>query len=158
MRARGPSGKGPGIMASRRDEGMPCVVTRRQFLPPIGAFGPMQGRIADMHAAVNSGRTHVHVLAAACVRGQMTRQDAAAAVLYASEQAMRQAVEATGGAAFVNDAAAARLFRDARPMENGAGSSGTRGLPVGRGGGVRGVRAGLSGLYHPATAERRATP
>jgi isovaleryl-CoA dehydrogenase len=61
----------------------------------------MQGKIADMYTAMNSGRAYVYEVAKACDRGDVTRQDAAACCLYASEQAMvqaHQAVQAMGGA------------------------------------------------------------
>jgi alkylation response protein AidB-like acyl-CoA dehydrogenase len=63
------------------------------------------------------------------------RADAAACVLYASEQAMvqaHQAVQAMGGAGFMNDSAVSRLFRDAKLMEIGAGTSEIRRMLVGR--------------------------
>jgi isovaleryl-CoA dehydrogenase len=74
-------------------------------------------------------------VARACDRGEVTRQDAAACVLYASEEAMKQAhqaVQAFGGAGFLNDAAVSRIFRDAKLMEIGAGTSEIRRMLVGR--------------------------
>ena len=126
---------GPGIMAACLDEVMPYLRDRKQFGQPIGNFQLMQGKIADMYTAMNSARAYVYEVAKACDRGEVTRQDAAACVLYASEQAMvqaHQAVQAMGGAGFMNDSVVSRLFRDAKLMEIGAGTSEIRRMLVGR--------------------------
>ncbi|MBY5932211.1 isovaleryl-CoA dehydrogenase [Tateyamaria omphalii] len=129
------AGIGLGIMAACLDEVMPYVTERKQFGQPIGNFQLMQGKIADMYAAMNSARAYVYEVAKACDRGEVTRQDAAACCLYASEEAMKQAhqaVQAMGGAGFLNDAPVARIFRDAKLMEIGAGTSEIRRMLVGR--------------------------
>ncbi|WP_394196261.1 isovaleryl-CoA dehydrogenase [Litoreibacter albidus] len=129
------AGIGTGIMAACLDEVMPYMVERKQFGQPIGSFQLMQGKIADMYTAMNSARAYVYEAGRACDRGNITRQDAAACCLYASEQAMvqaHQAVQAMGGAGFLADAPVARLFRDAKLMEIGAGTSEIRRMLVGR--------------------------
>ena len=129
------SGIGTGIMAAALDEVMPYVRERRQFGQPIGNFQLMQGKIADMYVALNTARAYVYEVAKACDAGKVTRQDAAGAVLYASEQAMvqaHQAVQALGGAGFLNDSTVSRLFRDAKLMEIGAGTSEIRRMLIGR--------------------------
>ena len=129
------AGIGLGIMAACLDEIMPYMAERKQFGQPIGNFQLMQGKIADMYTATNSARAYVYEVAKACDRGEITRQDAAACCLYASEQAMvqaHQAVQAMGGAGFLNDAPVARIFRDAKLMEIGAGTSEIRRMLVGR--------------------------
>jgi isovaleryl-CoA dehydrogenase len=129
------AGIGTGIMAACLDEIMPYLAQRRQFGQPIGSFQLMQGKIADMYTAMNTARAYVYEVARACDRGTVTRQDAAACVLYASEEAMKQAhqaVQAMGGAGFLNDAPVARLFRDAKLMEIGAGTSEIRRMLIGR--------------------------
>ncbi len=129
------AGIGLGIMAACLDEVMPYLAERKQFGKPIGSFQLMQGKIADMYTAMNSARAYVYEVAKACDRGEVTRQDAAACCLYASEQAMvqaHQAVQAMGGAGFLNDAPVARIFRDAKLMEIGAGTSEIRRMLVGR--------------------------
>ena len=129
------AGIGTGIMAACLDEVMPYVAERQQFGQPIGNFQLMQGKLADMYTAMNSARAYVYEVAKACDRGDVTRQDAAACCLYSSEQAMKQAhqaVQALGGAGFLADAPVARLFRDAKLMEIGAGTSEIRRMLVGR--------------------------
>lgn len=129
------SGIGTGIMAACLDEIMPYMAERKQFGQPIGSFQLMQGKIADMYTKLNSARAYMYEVAKACDRGDVTRQDAAACVLYASEEAMvvaHQAVQAMGGAGFMNDAPVARIFRDAKLMEIGAGTSEIRRMLIGR--------------------------
>ncbi len=129
------AGIGTGIMASCLDEIMPYMVERKQFGQSIGNFQLMQGKIADMYTAMNSARAYVYEVAKACDRGDVTRQDAAACCLYASEAAMtqaHQAVQAMGGAGFMSDSPVSRIFRDAKLMEIGAGTSEIRRMLVGR--------------------------
>ncbi len=129
------SGIGLGIMAACLDEIMPYVAEREQFGQPIGSFQLMQGKIADMYVKMNSARGYVYEVARACDRGEVTRQDAAGCVLYASEEAMvvaHQAVQAMGGTGFMNETPVSRLFRDAKLMEIGAGTSEIRRMLIGR--------------------------
>ena len=129
------SGIGTGIIAACLDEVMPYLHERQQFGKPIGEFQLMQAKIADMYTAMNTARAYTYEVAKACDKGQVTRQDAAACVLYASEQAMvqaHQAVQALGGAGFLNDSTVSRLFRDAKLMEIGAGTSEIRRMLIGR--------------------------
>ncbi|MFT5341231.1 MAG: isovaleryl-CoA dehydrogenase [Paracoccaceae bacterium] len=129
------AGIGTGIMASCMDEIMPYMAERKQFGKPIGSFQLMQGKIADMYTAMNSARAYVYEVAKACDRGDVTRQDAAACCLYASEQAMvqaHQAVQAMGGAGYLSDNPVGRIFRDAKLMEIGAGTSEIRRMLIGR--------------------------
>ena len=129
------SGIGTGIMAACLDEVMPYLKERKQFGKPIGEFQLMQGKIADMYTKMNSARAYTYEVAKACDRGEVTRQDAAACVLYASEEAMvvaHQAVQAMGGTGFMNETPVSRIFRDAKLMEIGAGTSEIRRMLVGR--------------------------
>ncbi len=129
------SGVNIGIMAGCLDEVMPYVTERRQFGKLVGEFQLMQGKLADMYTALNTARAYAYEVAKACDRGEVTRQDAAACVLYASEEGMKvahQAVQALGGAGFLADAPVARMFRDAKLMEIGAGTSEIRRMLIGR--------------------------
>jgi isovaleryl-CoA dehydrogenase len=129
------AGIGTGIMAACMDEMMPYMKERKQFGQPIGNFQLMQAKIADMYTAMNSARAYIYEVAKSCDRGDVTRQDAAACCLYASEQAMvqaHQAVQAFGGAGYLNDNPVGRIFRDAKLMEIGAGTSEIRRMLIGR--------------------------
>ena len=129
------AGIGSGIIAACMDEMMPYMKERKQFGKPIGSFQLMQGKIADMYTAMNSSRAYIYEVAKACDNGTVTRQDAAACCLYASEQAMvqaHQAVQAFGGAGYLSDNPVGRIFRDAKLMEIGAGTSEIRRMLIGR--------------------------
>jgi isovaleryl-CoA dehydrogenase len=129
------AGIGTGIMAACLDEVMPYMAERKQFGQPIGNFQLMQGKLADMYTKMNSARAYVYEVAKACDRDEVTRQDAAACCLYASEEAMvvaHQAVQAFGGAGYLSDNPVGRIFRDAKLMEIGAGTSEIRRMLVGR--------------------------
>jgi isovaleryl-CoA dehydrogenase len=95
----------------------------------------MQGKIADMYAAMNSSRAYVYAVAAACDRGHRTRFDAAAAILKASEAATwmaGQTIQALGGNGYTTEYPAARLWRDAKLYEIGAGTNEIRRMLIGR--------------------------
>ncbi|MCB4454655.1 isovaleryl-CoA dehydrogenase [Leisingera sp. McT4-56] len=129
------AGIGTGIMAACMDEMMPYMKERKQFGQPIGNFQLMQAKIADMYTAMNTARAYVYEVAKACDKGTVTRQDAAACCLYASEVAMtqaHQAVQAFGGAGYLSDNPVGRIFRDAKLMEIGAGTSEIRRMLIGR--------------------------
>ncbi len=129
------SGIGVGILHAILDHIMPYMHERKQFGQSIGNFQLMQGKIADIYTTMNSARAYVYEVAKACDRGEVTRQDAAACVLYASEKAMEmavQGVQAMGGAGYLNDSPLARIMRDAKLMEIGAGTSEIRRMLIGR--------------------------
>ena len=129
------SGIGVGIMHSVLDHIMPYMVERKQFGQSIGNFQLMQAKIADIYTVMNASRAYVYSVAQACDRGEVTRQDAAACVLYASEKAMEvsvQGVQAMGGAGYMNDSPLSRIMRDAKLMEIGAGTSEIRRMLIGR--------------------------
>ena len=129
------SGIGVGLMHAILDHIMPYMHERRQFGEKIGNFQLMQGKVADLYTTMNTARAYVYAVAASCDRGEVTRQDAAACVLYASEKAMEQAVQgvqAMGGAGYLNDSPLGRIMRDAKLMEIGAGTSEIRRMLIGR--------------------------
>lgn len=129
------SGIGVGIMHAVLDHIMPYMHERKQFGESIGNFQLMQGKIADIYTTMNSARAYVYEVAKSCDRGEVTRQDAAACVLYASEKAMEmavQGVQAMGGAGYLNDSPVSRMMRDAKLMEIGAGTSEIRRMLIGR--------------------------
>ena len=129
------SGGPVGIMQACIDEVLPYLRTRRQFGRPIGEFQLMQGKLADMYARLNASRAYLYAVAAACERGEETRQDCAAVILYTAEQATQvalQAIQALGGYGYTNDANAGRLLRDAKLYEIGAGTSEIRRMLIGR--------------------------
>ena len=124
-----------GIMRACMDLVMPYVHDRKQFGRPIGEFQLMQGKVADMYTTMNSCRSYVYAVAAACDREQTTRFDAAGCILVAAEKATwmaGQAIQALGGNGYINEYPAGRLLRDAKLYEIGAGTSEIRRMLIGR--------------------------
>ena len=124
-----------GLMQAAMDLVLPYVHERKQFGQPIGAFQLVQAKIADMYVAMNASRAYVYAVARACDRGETTREDAAAAVLFAAERATQSALDAMqllGGNGYTNDYPAGRLLRDAKLYEIGAGTSEIRRMLIGR--------------------------
>lgn len=114
-----------GLLAAAIDVVLPYVRERRQFGEPIGTFGMIQAKLADMYADLNASRAYVYAVAAACDRGRVTRRDAAACILFAAHRATLAALEAIqmlGGNGYTNDYSAGRLLRDAKLYEIGAGT------------------------------------
>ncbi len=129
------SGGPVGIMQACLDEVVPYLHDRKQFGKSIGEFQLMQGKLADMYTDLNASRAYLYAVAAACDRGEETRQDCAAVILYTAERATQlalQAIQALGGFGYTNDAAAGRLLRDAKLYEIGAGTSEIRRMLIGR--------------------------
>ena len=81
-------------MAAALDVALPYVRERRQFGQPIGTFELVQGKLADMYAALNACRSYAYTVAAACDRADATRKDAAACILFCAEAATRAALDA----------------------------------------------------------------
>jgi isovaleryl-CoA dehydrogenase len=124
-----------GIMRQAMDIVLPYVHERKQFGQPIGMFQLMQGKLADMYTRMNAARAYVYTVAKACDRGETTRKDAAAAILFSSETATWMALEAIqvlGGNGYINDYPTGRLLRDAKLYEIGAGTSEIRRMLIGR--------------------------
>ena len=129
------SGGPLGIMQSCMDAVLPYVHEREQFGRPIGTFQLMQGKIADMYTTMNAAKAYTYAVAQACDRGEATRKDAAAAILFASEKATwlaLEAIQALGGNGYVNEFPVGRLLRDAKLYEIGAGTNEIRRMLIGR--------------------------
>ncbi|HZT04948.1 MAG TPA: isovaleryl-CoA dehydrogenase [Steroidobacteraceae bacterium] len=124
-----------GIMAAALDLVLPYVHERKQFGQPIGTFELMQAKVADMYTALSASRAYVYAVASACDAGRVKRQDAAACILFAAENATRvalEAIQALGGNGYINDFPAGRLLRDAKLYEIGAGTQEIRRMLIGR--------------------------
>jgi isovaleryl-CoA dehydrogenase len=124
-----------GIMQACLDVVLPYVRERKQFGTPIGTFQLIQAKVADMYVALNSARAYVYQVARACDAGKTTRFDAAGAILYASEQAVKvslEAIQALGGAGYTKDWPVERFMRDAKLLDIGAGTNEIRRMLIGR--------------------------
>ncbi len=129
------SGISVGIMQACLDVVLPYIHERKQFGKSIGEFQLMQGKLADMYVTLSTARSYVYAVAAACDRGETTRKDAAGCILYAAEKATlmaSDAIQMLGGNGYINDYPTGRLWRDAKLMEIGAGTSEIRRWLIGR--------------------------
>ncbi len=124
-----------GIMQACMDLALPYTRERKQFGKAIGEFQLMQGKLADMYTLLNASRAYLYAVAKACDRGETTRKDAAAAILYCSENATQmalQTIQCLGGNGYINEFPAGRLLRDAKLYEIGAGTNEIRRMLIGR--------------------------
>ncbi len=129
------SGGPVGIMQACMDLVLPYVHERKQFGQSIGEFQLVQGKLADNYAVLNASRAYLYAVARACDRGESTRKDAAAVILYTAEAATKMALDAIqllGGNGYINDYPAGRELRDAKLYEIGAGTSEIRRMLIGR--------------------------
>jgi isovaleryl-CoA dehydrogenase len=129
------SGGPLGIMDACMDLVVPYIHDRKQFGQSIGEFQLVQGKVADMYTQMNAAKSYAYAVAQACDRGETTRKDAAAVILYSAELATKMALDAIqllGGNGYINEFPAGRLLRDAKLYEIGAGTSEIRRMLIGR--------------------------
>ncbi|WP_036143082.1 isovaleryl-CoA dehydrogenase [Luteibacter sp. 9135] len=129
------SGGPIGIMQAALDLVLPYVRERKQFNAPIGTFGMMQAKVADMYTALQSSRGFAYMVAQQLDNGVKSRIDPAACLLNASTNAVKVALEAIqslGGNGYINEFPAGRLLRDAKLYEIGAGTNEIRRMLIGR--------------------------
>jgi isovaleryl-CoA dehydrogenase len=131
------SGGPLGIMQAAMDLVLPYVHERKQFEQPIGTFELMQGKLADMYTKLQASRAFSYRVAGALDqgRGRAARKDAAACLLFASENAVQvalEAIQALGGNGYINEFPAGRLLRDAKLYDIGAGTNEIRRMLIGR--------------------------
>lgn len=124
-----------GIMQAAMDVTLPYMSERKQFGQPIGSFGIMRAKIADMHTALASSRAYAYSVADAFDRGEKSRVDAASCLYYASTSAVNVALECIqclGGNGYINEYPCGRLLRDAKLYDIGAGTNEVRRMLIGR--------------------------
>ena len=129
------SGGPIGIMQAALDVTLPYVRERKQFGKPIGEFEIMQAKLADMFVALQTARAFTYRVCENFDRGQPTRTEAAASLLYSSESAVKVALEAIqslGGNGYINEYPTGRLLRDAKLYDIGAGTNEIRRMLIGR--------------------------
>ncbi|MGI8561218.1 MAG: acyl-CoA dehydrogenase family protein, partial [Luteimonas sp.] len=124
-----------GLMQAAMDTTLPYVRERRQFDEPIGCFGIMQAKLADMYTALQSARAFAYQVARDYDAGRKSRIDAASCLLHASDAAVDVALEAIqslGGNGYINEYPTGRLLRDAKLYAIGAGTNEIRRMLIGR--------------------------
>jgi short-chain 2-methylacyl-CoA dehydrogenase len=108
------------------DESVKYAKERQAFGRPIGSNQAIQFKIADMEVRAHTARLAYYDAAARMLRGEPFKREAAVAKLYSSEIAVTNAREATqvhGGYGFMNEFPVARMWRDAKILEIGEGTS-----------------------------------
>jgi isovaleryl-CoA dehydrogenase len=129
------SGGPIGIMQAALDAVLPYVRERKQFGRPIGEFELVQAKVADIYTLLSAARAFSYRVAASFDAGVPAREAAAACLMFASESAVRCALEAIqclGGNGYINDYPVGRLLRDAKLYDIGAGTNEIRRMLIGR--------------------------
>ena len=124
-----------GLMQAALDVTLPYVRERKQFNAPIGTFGIMQAKIADMYTLLQSSRAYAYMVARSYDEGARSRIDPASCLLHASQSAVQVALEAVqslGGNGYINEYPTGRILRDAKLYEIGAGTNEIRRMLIGR--------------------------
>lgn len=124
-----------GIMQACLDVVLPYIKEREQFGQKIGEFELIQAKVADLYTNLNAARAYVYAIAKLCDQKRVRREDAASAILFASDKATKAALEAIqilGGNGYINDYPTGRLLRDAKLYEIGAGTQEIRRILIGR--------------------------
>ncbi|NLU66469.1 acyl-CoA dehydrogenase family protein [Streptomyces sp. HNM0574] len=108
------------------DESVAYAKTREAFGKPIAAQQAIQFKLADMEMRAHTSRVAWRDAASRLLAGERFKKEAALAKLYTSECAVTNAREATqihGGYGFMNEYPVARMWRDAKILEIGEGTS-----------------------------------
>ncbi|KAI3649188.1 hypothetical protein MP228_007042 [Amoeboaphelidium protococcarum] len=152
------SGGPLGIMEACLDAVVPYINERKQFNKPIADFQLVQGIVADMYTKLNASKAYVYSVAQAVDdmkardasdagtsaaskqaenvdKYKQLRKDCAGVILYSAERATEcalSAIQLLGGNGYIEDYPVARLLRDAKLYEIGAGTSEVRRMLIAR--------------------------
>ena len=108
------------------EESVAYAKERHAFGRPIGANQAIAFALADLAVAVENSRNLLHKAAWLKDTGRPIGEAAAMAKLYATEAAVsatRTATQVFGGAGFIEETLVARMYRDAKILEIGEGTS-----------------------------------
>ncbi|HEX4491170.1 MAG TPA: acyl-CoA dehydrogenase family protein [Acidimicrobiia bacterium] len=125
-----------GLAQACLDASLAYARERQAFGGPIGRFQSIAFKCSDMALAVENARNLTYKAAWLRDQGRPHRQAAAMAKLYSSEVAVsatRDAVQIHGGYGFMEDSPVSRLYRDAKILEIGEGTSEIQRLVLARG-------------------------
>ncbi|WP_126427730.1 acyl-CoA dehydrogenase [Brevibacillus marinus] len=115
-----------GIAQAAYDKALKYARQRTAFGQAISKFQAIQFKLADMAMQIELARNMVYKAAWLKDNGRPFTKEAAMAKLYASEIAMaatHQAIQIHGGYGYMREYQVERLFRDARLLEIGEGTS-----------------------------------
>lgn len=108
---------------------------RQQFGKPIGSFGAIQTKIAEMATRIEAARLLVLQAASLKDQGRPHGREASMAKLFASQAAnycAKEAVQIHGGAGYTRDFPVERIFRDSRVTEIYEGTTEIQQLVIAR--------------------------
>ncbi|WP_062206821.1 acyl-CoA dehydrogenase family protein [Streptomyces sp. NBRC 109706] len=115
-----------GLAQGCLDESLSYAATRTAFGRPIGDNQVIEFKLADMATRAYTARIAWRDAASRLLAGESFKTEAAMAKLHASDVAVTNAREATqihGGYGFMNEYPVARMWRDAKILEIGEGTS-----------------------------------
>jgi alkylation response protein AidB-like acyl-CoA dehydrogenase len=115
-----------GLARAAMEESMKYARERKAFNQPIGDFQAIQFKLANMALEIELARNMVHKAAWLKDQGRPFSKEAAMAKLYASEMSERvcyDAIQIHGGNGYSRAYHVERMYRDARLMTIGEGTS-----------------------------------
>jgi len=115
-----------GLAQAALEQAIAYAKERRAFGHPIADFEALQWKIADAATEIELARTMLHRAAWLKEEGRPFKKEAAMAKLYASEMAERvcyNAIQIHGGYGYSREYPVERMYRDARLMTIGEGTS-----------------------------------
>ncbi len=115
-----------GLAQACLDASLRYAQEREAFGRPIGSFEAIAFKLADMRVAIESARLLTWKAAWTKDEGREYAAEAAAAKLHASDVAnvcAREAIQIHGGYGYTEEFPVSRLYRDAKVLEIGEGTS-----------------------------------
>jgi alkylation response protein AidB-like acyl-CoA dehydrogenase len=124
-----------GLAQAAFEQAIAYAKERHAFGQPIGEFEALQWKIADAATEIEAARTMIHRAAWLKEQGRPFGVEAAMAKLYATEMAERvcyNAIQIHGGYGYSREYPVERMYRDARLMTIGEGTSEIQRLVIAR--------------------------
>jgi alkylation response protein AidB-like acyl-CoA dehydrogenase len=124
-----------GITQACLDASVRYARERIQFGRPIGSFQLVQGMLAEMAMNLELARHYALRVVWLYEEGKTIRHEAAIAKLFASQMAVKSALDAVqihGGYGYIKDFSVERYLRDAKLCEIGGGTSEIQKLIIGK--------------------------
>jgi len=124
-----------GLAQAALDEAMNYSKERETFGKPISSYQAIQWMMADAETRINAARLMVYKAADLKEKGSPYTKEAAMAKLFATEmaeQVCRDAIQIHGGYGYSSEYPVERIYRDARLMSIGEGTSEVQRMVIAR--------------------------
>ena len=124
-----------GLAQAALDEALRYAQEREAFGQPIAGFQAIQWMLADAATEIQAARLMVYHAAFSKENGRPFAKEAAMAKLFATEMAervCRNAIQVHGGYGYSSEYAVERIYRDARLMTIGEGTSEVQRMVIAR--------------------------